>query len=72
MKLEPIRARMISDRTAAANGITVSAPDPIVALAKRLVADGWDPDLPMVVWKKDRSVIRIERIGHPNRVKFKS
>src|SRR5215472_13934018 len=64
----PIRARLISDTTAAALGVTISASDPITALAKRLVRDGYDPELPMVIWKADKPWCRLERIGHPNQV----
>jgi hypothetical protein len=72
MSKAAIRARLISDTTAAAMGIIISAGDPVTALCKRLVHDGWDENLPMVVWKKDRPVSRVERIGHPNQMKFKA
>jgi hypothetical protein len=71
MRQEPIRARMIDANTIAANGVTVvSAADPIAALAKRLVRDGWDADLPMVIWKADKPWRRLERIGEPYQVRL--
>jgi hypothetical protein len=71
MSKAAIRARLINDVTAAAMGVTISAGDPVTALAKKLVRDGWDADLPMVIWKNDRPISRVERIGHPNQVKLK-
>jgi hypothetical protein len=37
-----------------------------------LVRDGYDPELPMVIWEKDRPISRVERIGHPNQVRLKA
>jgi hypothetical protein len=47
MRPEPIRAKLISNTTVAANGITISAGDPVTSLCKRLVKDGWDPETPL-------------------------
>jgi hypothetical protein len=65
MSKAAIRARLINDVTAAAMGVMVSAGDPVAALAKRLVRDGWDADLPMIIWKADKPWRRVERIGEP-------
>jgi hypothetical protein len=62
---------MVGSNSCSALGITISAPDAVVALAKRLVRDGWDPQLPMVIWRGSEPWRRVERIGHPNQVKLK-
>ena len=73
MSKAAIRARLINDVTACAVGVTVvSAGDVVTALAKKLVRDGWDADLPMVIWKADKPWRRVERIGHPNQVQIKA
>ena len=69
---QTIRARLISDTTAAAMGVVISASDPVTALAKRLVRDGYDPELPMVIWRKDKPWRRVERIGCPNQIKIQN
>ena len=51
---QPIHARLISDTTAAALGITISAGDPVRALCGKFTQLGWDPSLPMVIWKADK------------------
>jgi hypothetical protein len=71
MSKAAIRARLINDVTACAMGVTVvSAGDVVTALAKKLVRDGWDADLPMVVWKADKPWRRVEHIGEPYQVRL--
>jgi hypothetical protein len=71
MSKTAIRARLISDTTAAAMGVTVSGGDPVRLLANRLVRDGWDPQLPMTIWKNDRRWRYVRCIGQPDQMKFK-
>jgi hypothetical protein len=72
MKPEPIRARLISDRTCAANGITISAGDPVRALANRLVRDGYDPEMSMVIWRGKKPWRYVAAIGRPDQMKVKA
>jgi hypothetical protein len=66
MTCSPIRARMISDTTCAAMGITISAGDPVRALCRRLVNDGFDSSRAMKVWRGQRPIRLIHAIGNPD------
>jgi hypothetical protein len=63
---------MIDANTIAANGITISsAGDPVVALCRRLIADGWDGSLPLRVWRGTGPARFVYRIDQPdNHVRF--
>jgi hypothetical protein len=63
---QPIRARLINSSTAAALGVTISAGDPVRALCNRLVADGWDPQSPMKVWRGSKPIRFIHAISKPD------
>jgi hypothetical protein len=69
---QPIQARIVGSNSCSAFGVIISAPDPIAALAKKLVRDGWDADSPMVIWKADKPWRRVEHIGHPNQMKIRA
>ena len=66
----PIQARMIGANTCAALGITVTAGDPVQALCKRFVRDGWDPQASMTIWKGERPWRFVRSIGRPDQIKF--
>jgi hypothetical protein len=73
MKPEPLRARMIDVNTISAGGVTLTALDPVRAMCKRLVRDGYDPALSLQIWKGAEPWRLIFAIGEPNsHVKLKA
>jgi hypothetical protein len=71
MSKAAIRARLITDTTCAAMGVTVSGGDPVRLLANRLVRDGWDPEMPMTIWRGSKPCAYVAAIGRPDQMKFK-
>jgi hypothetical protein len=47
-------------------GVTISAGDPVTALCRRLVRDGYDPGLALQVWKGAKPWRVVRQIGNPN------
>ena len=58
-----IRAELIGSNRCAALGMTVSATAPVLALGSRLVAAGYDPALPLEVWRGPVLCLRVRSIG---------
>ena len=73
MKPEPLRARMIDVNTISAGGVTLTALDPVRAMCKRLVRDGYDPALSLQIWKGAAPWLLVFAIGAPDHhVKLKA
>lgn len=66
MKPGLLHARMIDANTISAGGITISAGDPIQALCRKLVKDGYDPSLSLKVWRGERPIRLIHAISNPD------
>jgi hypothetical protein len=60
---EPTRAEITGDHTATACGITVKARAPVLALCRRLVEAGHDPDHPLHAYRGTVLCLRIRSIG---------
>src|SRR5215471_4928981 len=58
-----IRAELSGSDECSALGITVSATAPVLALCRRLIADGYDPSLPLEVWRGPVLCLRVHSIG---------
>jgi hypothetical protein len=56
----------LAGNSCSAFGVIISASDPIRALCKRLVRDGYDPSLPLKVWKGERPFRLIRAISNPD------
>jgi hypothetical protein len=61
-----INARMIGSNSCSAFGVIISASDPIRALCRKLVQQGWDPQASMKVWKGERPFRLIHAISNPD------
>jgi hypothetical protein len=58
-----IRAELRADDSCSALGMTVRGPAPVLALCRRLVADGYDQGLPLEVWRVQVLCLRVRSIG---------
>ena len=58
-----IRAELKGDDTCSALGLTVCSSSPVLALRRRLVKAGYDPSMPLEVYRGDRLVLRVKSIG---------
>jgi hypothetical protein len=56
-------AELIGSHRCAALGITVSATAPVLALCRQLIADGYDPGLPLEIWRGPVLCLRVRSIG---------
>jgi hypothetical protein len=63
---------MVGESSCSAFGVTVTGLDPVRALCKRLVNDGYDPAAPMKVWRGERPWRWVTAIGNPEQVKLKA
>jgi hypothetical protein len=73
MKPEPLRGRLLNANTIAAGGVTLTALDPVKAMCKRLVRDGYDPALSLQIWKGAAPWRLVFAIGAPDsHVKLKA
>ena len=60
---EEIRSELIGSNRCAALGITMSGRAPVLALCRQLIADGYDPGLPLEVWRGPVLCLRVRSIG---------
>ncbi len=61
--LKPIRAELSGSDTATAFGVTARAPAPVLALCRRLVAAGHDPEARLEAYRGDVMCLRVRAIG---------
>jgi hypothetical protein len=57
-----IRAEIVGCDVASAFGITVRATAPVLALCRRLVEAGYDPETPLEAWRGDMLCLRVRSI----------
>ena len=58
-----IRAELSSDSYATALGITVKSPSPVLALCRKLIEAGHDPNAPLEACRGDTLCLRVRSIG---------
>jgi hypothetical protein len=58
-----IIATLAHDDTAAALGIVVTGPSPVLQLCRRLIEIGHDPDRPLQAWRGSTLALRVSSIG---------
>jgi hypothetical protein len=58
-----IRAELIGSDTATALGVTVTSYTPVLALCRRLIEAGHDPDRPLQVYRANTPCLTISSIG---------
>ena len=63
LKLSPVRAAIIGDDTCTADGITARAHAPALALCRKLIEAGYDPDRPLHAYRDDTLSLRVRSIG---------
>ena len=63
MKIETIRAELTKSDIATAEGITVKAEVPVLALCRKLLEAGHDPATPLNVYRGKTLALRILGIG---------
>jgi hypothetical protein len=62
----PIQARMIGANTCAALGVSVASTAPVSALCRKLVKEGYDPALPLQVWRGTKPYRLVHSIANPD------
>jgi hypothetical protein len=72
MRPEPIHAQLIGGNSCSAFGITISSPSPVLALCRKLVADGYDPSLPLEAYRGEMLALRVRSIGEAARLQVRS
>jgi hypothetical protein len=60
---DAIRAELAGDDAATANGITVRAYAPVLALCRKLIEAGHDPSLPLEAYRSEVLALRVRSIG---------
>jgi hypothetical protein len=63
IELSPVRAAIIGDDTCTADGITARAHAPALALCRKLIEAGCDPDRPLHAYRGDTLSLRVRSIG---------
>jgi hypothetical protein len=58
-----VRAELTGDDTASALGITVKSGSPILALCRKLVEAGHDPNTPLEAFRNGTLALRVKSIG---------
>jgi hypothetical protein len=61
--IECLRAELTKSDIATAEGITVKAESPVLALCRKLIAAGYDPATPLNVYRGKTLALRILGIG---------
>jgi hypothetical protein len=64
----PVRGQMIGSDKATAEGITARGPTPVLALCRKLVADGVDPNRPLHAYRGDVLCLVVRTIGEGARL----
>ena len=59
----PVRAAIIGNDTCTADGITARAHSPALALCRKLIEAGYDPDRPLHAYRGDTLSLRVRSIG---------
>jgi hypothetical protein len=62
----PIQARFIGSNTVSANGVTVTAVDPVQSLCRTLVKQGYDPQSSLKIWKGTKPYLVVRCINNPD------
>jgi hypothetical protein len=68
--LAVITARLDGSDTCSAEGISVTGPSPVLARCRQLVARGYDPDLPLHVYRGDVLALTVRSIGEGARLEI--
>jgi hypothetical protein len=63
LELSPVRAAIIGDDTCTADGITARAHAPALALCRKLIEAGYDPDRPLHAYRGETLSLRIRSIA---------
>jgi len=58
-----IRAELIGSNRCSTLGISMSGRAPVLTLCRQLIADGYDPGLPLEVWRGPVLCLRVRSIG---------
>ena len=58
-----MRANLADDDTATAAGITVTGASPVLALCHKLLTAGYDPAMPLEVYRGETLALRVRSIG---------
>jgi hypothetical protein len=58
-----IRAKLEGSDTCSALGFTVRSPSPVLALCRKLVEAGHDPDIPLEAYRGGTLALRVKSIG---------
>jgi hypothetical protein len=61
--MTPIVARLAFDHTCIAEGFVVKSHDPVGAVCRKLLAEGYDPATPLHLFRHGFLGLRIESIG---------
>jgi hypothetical protein len=61
--ISPIRAEIVGDRAASAEGITATGAAPVLALCRALVRAGFDPATPLLAYRGDVLSLQVGSIG---------
>jgi hypothetical protein len=64
-----IRAELVGSETCKAAGISAHGSAPVLALCRRLVAAGHDPETPLEPWRGDVLALRVRSIGEAARLR---
>jgi hypothetical protein len=60
---EAIRAELTKSDIATAEGITVKAESPVLALCRKLIDVGYDPSTPLEAYRNGTLALRVKSIG---------
>jgi len=66
-----IVATLSGSDTASAEGISVSSPSPVLALCRKLIAYGFDPAIPIHVFRGDTLALTVRSIGEGARLEIR-
>jgi hypothetical protein len=61
--MTPIRAQITDSDHCEADGITVRAAAPVLAMCRKLLAAGYDPDRPLHAYRGDVLALKVRTIG---------
>ena len=71
-KFQVIRAELIGSNLCTAAGITTRSPSPVLAMCRRLIEAGHDPDAALHAYRNDTLCLRIRSIGAAARLEVNS
>jgi hypothetical protein len=70
--VQAVRAELVGSDLCSAEGFTAFGTAPVLMMCRKLVEDGFDPELPLEAWRGNTLALRVRRIGEAAELEINS